>query len=119
MSERDDPETEALHVLRKILEEATDMGADAVELELEEKGLEVCYMFGHTGVGNILLDHKQGQYIIEFIIEKAKIDKNSCGKMHMDFHKGQHTIVVEEYENFGESAFRLILDKPERQRVYH
>ena len=31
----------------------------------------------------------------------------------------QHTIIVEEYESFGESSFRLILGEPSRAALRH
>lgn len=43
-------ETEALQVLGGILEEAMDAGANVIELEYVDSGLEACYMFGNIGI---------------------------------------------------------------------
>ena len=55
---------EALGKLQQILEEAIDIGADSIELEYVDGGLEVCYMLGGMGVGTILADRRLVSEII-------------------------------------------------------
>jgi hypothetical protein len=106
---------EALGKLQQILEEAIDIGADSIELEYADGGLEVCYMLEGMGVGTILADRRLVSEIIELIIDKAKLENKSRGVMGWTHLGKQYKITVEEYENFGESAFRLILRKPKRK----
>jgi len=69
-------------------------------------------MSGNTGLGNVIADRELERDIIAALVEKAKLGRYSRGKMRLDLHGEQHTIIVEEYESFGESAFRLSLPKP-------
>jgi len=103
-----------LQVLQKILEDALREGADAVELEHVDQGLEVCWMFGSTGLGNVLTDRELSRGIISAVVERAGLDTRPRGKMHIDLLGEQRTVIVEEHESFGESSFRLILGEPGR-----
>ena len=103
-----------LQVLQKILEDALREGADAVELEYVDEGLEVCRMFGSTGLGNVLMDRELIGGIISAVVERAGLETRSRGKMHIDLFGEQRTVIVEEHESFGESSFRLILGEPRR-----
>lgn len=103
--------------LQKILEDALKEGADTVELEYVDQGLEVSRMFGDTGWGEVLTDGELIREIIRAVVDKASLTRKSQGKMQLDLLGEQHTILVKEYENFGESSFRLILGKPNRGAV--
>ena len=111
MSNRVSDETEALQVLGGILEEAMDAGANVVELEYVDSGLEACYMLGNIGIGTPIKAELEGE-LIRIIAKKAKLGKRPRGRMHMDLNGQKHTIIVEEYQSFGELAFKLILEKP-------
>ncbi len=108
-----------LQALQKILEDALREGADTVELEYVDQGLEVCRMFGDTGLGDVLTDHELIGGIISALVEKAGLETKPRGKMHIDLLGEQHTIIVEEHENFGESSFRLILGELNRGVLRH
>ena len=106
-----------LQALQKILEDALREGADAVELEYVDEGLEVCRMFGNTGLGNVLTDRELIGGIISAVVERAGLETRSRGKMHIDLLGEQRAVIVEEHESFGESSFRLILGEPRREAL--
>lgn len=56
MCANDNQGTEGHQALQRILEDAIDAEADAVELEYVDGGLEICYMIGNTGLGRVLTD---------------------------------------------------------------
>jgi len=103
-----------LQVLQQILEDALREGADVVELEYVDQGLEVCWMFGSTGLGNVLTDRELNREIISAIVERAGLETRPRGKMHINLLGEQRMVTVEEHESFGESRFRLILGEPSR-----
>ena len=110
MSNRVNNEAEVLRVLGGILEEALDAGANVVELEYMDGGLEACYMLGNIGIGALIKPELEGE-VIRIIVKKAKLGKRTRGKMHIELSGERHSIIVEEYESFGEPAFKLILEK--------
>ena len=107
----------AFLTLQTILEEAIKSEADSVEFEYVAEGLEVTYGYGISGVGYVLEDRALGSGIIQLIVEHAKLQGKSRGVMMWTYGKKSYQIKVEEYECFGESAFRLILGKARRKRA--
>jgi cellobiose-specific phosphotransferase system component IIA len=107
----DDRTKQARRALRQILEEAARAGADTIELEYANEGLEVTFMFGHAGVGDVLVNRELEREVIGLIVEEAHLQNSSRGSMGMILLGEPYTIIVEEYESFGESAFRLRLQK--------
>jgi len=97
--------------LQSILEEAITHGADSIELEYVAEGLEVTLMFGNSGLGSVLDDRRLAGEIIALIVERARLHKRSRGVMDWAYGGKSYRIKIEEYENFGESAFRLMLEK--------
>lgn len=108
-----DKKNEAHQKEEQILGGAIDIGADSIELEYVDGGLEVCYMLGSRGVGTILADPMLESEIIEIIISKAKLEDKPRGVMDWMHLGKRYHILVEEYESFGEIAFKLMLSKPE------
>ncbi len=51
MSNSVNNEAEVLRLLGDIFEEAMDAGANVVEVEYVDSGLEACYMLGNIGIG--------------------------------------------------------------------
>ena len=74
-------------------------------------GLMACYMLGGAGIGTVLADRMLESEIIELIIDKVKLEDKSRGVMVWTHLGKQYDVTVEEYDNFGESAFKLILRK--------
>ena len=93
--------------LQQILEDALKGKANAVEFEYVSEGLEVSYMFGNTGVGSILTDREVIRAVTTDIVENAGLEEKTKGKISIDLLGKIRTITVEEWDSFGESAFRL------------
>lgn len=104
-------ESRGFQMLTEILEDAVDSGADSVRLEYVSEGLEVSYMFGNAGLGSVITDPEVEREIIRYIVENARLEKRPRGRMQMDLLGKQYTIMVEEFDHFGESAFKLSLKK--------
>ena len=117
MRTHDDQGDRALQKLQQMLEEAVSAGADSIELEYVAEGLEVMYMFGSTGSGDVIDDRVLASGIIGLIVDRAKLARKSRGVMNWTFFGRQYNITVEEYDSFGESAFRLRLGKPRQKRT--
>jgi hypothetical protein len=113
----DTDEQKAFLTLESILAEAVDSGADSIGLEYVDEGLEVTYMFGDSGFGNVVIDRMLEGKVIDLIVERAKLENKSRGVIDWT-HRGKlHRITVVEYESFGEVAFKLLLRK--RRRRHH
>ena len=116
MRTHDDQGDRALQKLQQVLEEAVSAGADSIELEYVAEGLEVMYTFGSTGSGDVIGDRVLASGIIRLIIDRAKLARRSRGVMNWTLLGKQYNIMVEEYDSFDESAFRLTLGKPRQKR---
>jgi hypothetical protein len=103
-------------LLRSILEKALRAGAEAITLEYVDEGLEVCYESGHLGIGEIVEDPESEAQIIGAVVDLAGLQYRSRGTMRIEVLGEMRTIAVQAYDSFGESAFRLILRRPERKR---
>ena len=112
MLTNNDREKTVLQKLQQILETAIDCGADSIELEIADGGLEVTYMSGNMGYGELISDHELIGRVICLIIDRAKLENKSRGVMIWTLSGRQYRITVKEYESFGESAFRLKLGEP-------
>jgi len=86
-------------------------------LEYVAEGLEVMYVFGSTGSGDVVDDRVLASGIIRLIVDRAKLARRSRGVMNWTLFGKQYNITVEEYDSFGESAFRLIFGKPRQKRL--
>ena len=98
--------------MQEILDRAIDAGADAVTIEYaKEGGLEVLFVFGHTGVGDILVEQSLEAEVMTLIYEQAGLEEKSCGVLHWEWRGQNLEINVEEYESFGETAYTLTFPK--------
>lgn len=97
-------------VLREIVADANELGADTVEIAYEDSGVEVMWLKGGSGVGT-LLDRRVGQAVIDLIYREAGLERRSRGKLKVELEGVQHEISVQTYENFGEWAYRLEMAK--------
>lgn len=115
MSNSKEKNTEAARAakqrLQAYLEEAVEAGANAIVLEYVPEGLEVCFMLGDTGAGRILEDSKLAGALMQLIGDRAGLDTKTRGTMTWLVHGQTLKITVEEYDSFGECAFRLKLKK--------
>jgi hypothetical protein len=97
--------------LQAYLEEAVEAGANAIVLEYVPEGLEVCFMLGDTGAGRILDDSELAGDLMQLIGDRAGLDNKTKGTMTWLVYGQPVGITVEEYDSFGECAFRLKLKK--------
>ena len=104
--------TEALEIIRSLLEDAVDAKTETVELEYADGRLEVSFMVGNFGLGGTPIDREMESKVISTIVDLAELDEKTRGKMQIELHGKRHTIIVEEYQSFGEFAYRLKLRKP-------
>ena len=107
----------AKHVLQSLLEDATEGGADSIDLQYVDEGLEVTFMVGNSGIGSVVDDRILAGELIRLIVERAKLQNRSRGMINWTYRDKSHNITVVEYENFGESAFRLMLQEPREKRA--
>ena len=106
-----------LQMLQSLLEEAIAGGADSIELEYVDEGLEVTFMVGSSGIGSVVDDRMLAAGIIGLIVERAKLQNKSSGVIDWAYRGKSYKITVAEYESFGESAFKLLLQRPGRKRA--
>ncbi len=66
--------------------------------------------------GDVIDDRVLASGIIRLIVDRAKLARRSRGVMNWTLFGKQYNITVEEYDSFGESAFRLIFGKPGQKR---
>lgn len=108
----------ALEMLQVAIDDALQAGADSVELEYVAEGLEVTYMFGNNGISRVIDDRMLGGEMIGLIVERAQLENKSRGVLEWPYHGKPRKITVVEYENFGESAYKLLLRPSRRKRAY-
>jgi len=95
----------------KIIKLAIHEGADSVTIEYDDQGLEVCNWIDTLGIGEILVDRDAEQNLIEYIIHTANLENKTKGKIVIEIDEIEYTINVEEYINFGECGFKLLIKK--------
>lgn len=101
----------ALQLFQGMIEDAIQDEADAIELEYVPEGLKVTTMFGNTGIGSVVNDRRLAGEIISLIIERAKLQNKSRGRMDWTYKDKSYKIKAEENEIFGEYTYRLILKR--------
>lgn len=107
-----DPKNVAINILQQIVDRAVHSKADAVTIEFaKEGGLEVLFEFGSTGIGNIFVDRKHEEDVMTLICERSGLDESPHGLLHWKSKGKNLKIKVQEYENFGEMALKLIFPK--------
>lgn len=94
--------------LQEIVKEAFETGAEGVTIEFAtEGGLEVCFKSGNIWFGEVLVPDDLESAVMEFIGEQAGLR----GAMTLEVGGKEVKIGVEEYESFGEIAFKLTINK--------
>lgn len=95
----------------KIIDQAVHEGADSVTIEYDDDGLEVCNWIGATGIADVFVDRDFEKNLIGYIIEAANLENKPKGNIVVKLHGAEYTINIEEYDHFGESAFKLTFKK--------
>jgi len=95
-------------ILLEILERALESGADAVTLEHVPEGVEVLYIHGQAGVGHVVAERG----LISHVASRAGLVRRDRGEFSLAVRERRRTVLVEEYQNFGETGLRLRFRKP-------
>ncbi len=107
-----DPENLGLAKMQEIVDRAIDSAADSVTIEFaKEGGLEIVFMFGNTGVGDILVGRDLEVEVMTLISDRAGLEEKSSGVLHWNSRGQRLEILVEEYDSFGETAYTLTFPK--------
>jgi len=107
-----DSKTLAIQKMQEILDQAIDAGAAAITIEFaKEGGLEVLFEFGNTAVGDILVDQTLEADVITLIYERAGLEEKPFGVLHWESQGQNLEIRIEEYDSFGETAYKLTFPK--------
>jgi hypothetical protein len=117
MNNNSDMKNDAYKKLEQIIEKAIKSEVDSITLEYVDEGLEVCFICGNTGIGDVIADPAMVHRIIRLIVDMAKLDNKSKGIMVWTCLGEQYKIAVEVYGNFGESAFKLIMNKAKPRKT--
>jgi hypothetical protein len=91
-----------------LLERAVAGGADGIDIEYDKGGgLEVTFMRGNSGIGEVIHDEPRERAIVSSIVKKAKLDRRTRGAFRTEIAGQTYAIQAETYENFNEWAYRL------------
>lgn len=102
------------NVLDQLLMKALAVGAEAIELEYVSEGLEVSFISGNVGLGEVISDAQAADEIMDEIWKQGKLGRKQHGTIQWTNGGKQYVIRVEEREHFGESAYRLAFRKPRK-----
>jgi len=117
IDEPDDSKAEAIRKLGHIIAEAVELNVDEVTIEFaEDGGLEVCFIAGNTGVSAVLVPRELEGEVMGLIADRAGMADRPTGVLEWSFGDAKKTLFVEEYDSFGETAFRLLLKRPEPRK---
>lgn len=112
MDKEKDFEKQATSAIQEIIDHAIDIGADKVEIEFsKEGGLEVIFISGSIGIDGIIVDTSIESTVMELIYERSGMEDAIYGVLLCESHGHTYKIQVEEYNSFGETAFRLTFPK--------
>jgi hypothetical protein len=97
--------------LRRVLEDAMNLGVPAITLEYVGRELRVFYRIGNLGVGGDRISNEVSQAVMDKLAERTGPGKKSRGTLPITLAGKQFTLQVEKLDSFGKSAFRLSLDE--------
>lgn len=107
-----DSQTLAIKKMQEIVEQAVSISAETVTIEFaKEGGLEVLFGVGNMSVGGILVERRLEAAVMTLIHERAGLEKKPSGMMRWEFQGQDLKIRVDEYDSFGETAYKLKFPK--------
>jgi len=109
MKKKSSVTSKAERQLEAYLNEAAEGNATEVRFEYVPEGLEVFFMLGDTGAGMILRNQRVSGEIMQLLGERT-------GASIWQVRGRPLELVVEEYESFGECAFRVRFKGSPRSR---
>lgn len=102
---------EAFQEIVRFLEGALQAGVDSVGLEYKGADLLVFYQHGQMGLGAGSIPSNLREAVLREIVQRARLERRSKGKMQATLLGNEYDVLVEEYDSFGQSAFSLTLSK--------
>jgi hypothetical protein len=108
-----DKSAKAFKELIRILEAAGWLGVDSVELEWSDKDLLVFH--GEGNAATTIAKELQLDVLGE-IVKRAQLLRKHKGYMRLRLLGEEYSVIVDEYDHFGESAFTLTLKKEGNSR---
>jgi hypothetical protein len=105
----------AFRALVLVLENAVRAGANSVGLEREGGGLMVVHYFGNRGQAEGPIPKEVEQTLVDELITRAGLAHSPRGEMQINLAGNNYKVIVDERDNFGESAFNLLLKKSSRR----
>jgi hypothetical protein len=107
-----DSQSLAIARMQEVVDQAVDARADTVTIEFaKEGGLEVLFGVGNMSVGGILVDRTLEAAVMTLIHQRAGLEKKPRGMMEWESKGKRLKIRVEEYDSFGETAYKLTFPK--------
>lgn len=106
----------AFQYLVRMLEEAVQEGADSVGLEREDGDLTVVQYSKRSGLAQGPVPKELEQALVDEIIDRAGLAHMSRGEMQIFLAGRDYRVIVDTRDDFGESAFNLLLKKDTRRR---
>jgi len=102
--------------LDEMLETGLKSRIDTIELQwLSGEGLEVMFFTNENGVGGVL-DKRGGLALYRLVRQLAGLDDREEGSFVRTIGGKEVTVVVQTYENFGETVLRLKLPWAPKRR---
>ena len=111
MPEDDDKSAKAYKELVRVLEAAVWAGVESVGLEWKGSDLLVFHNIGNMGYGATKIAKELTLEVIAEIVSRAKLARRHKGNIPIRLLGEEYSVLVEEYEHFGESAFTLTLSR--------
>ncbi len=111
MSEKGENSEGAFQYLVGVLEEAVHEGADSVGLEREGGDLMVVQYTKINGMALGPVPKELEQALVDEIIDRAGLADASRGEIQIFLAGRNYKVVVDERDDWGESAFSLLLKK--------
>jgi len=105
----------AFRELIRLLEEAVKAGANCLELEWEERELVVYQYSGATGIGAVAIPKELQVAVLRAIVKTAKLTRQPTGRMLLTLMGQEYDVFVRQYDNYGEAAFTLRLNKGKKR----
>ena len=111
MPKNDNKSEKVYKELIRVLEAAVWAGVESVGLEWKGSDLRVFHNIGNMGYGATKIAKELTLEVIAEIVSRAKLARKHKGNMPIRLLGEEYSVLVEEYEHFGESAYTLTLKK--------
>lgn len=97
--------------LQSLIETACRQGADTIRMEYVTEGLEVTYARRGLSIYYVVTNREAIRTIVGELVSQAGLEHKARGKFKFVYDGREYEIRAEEYDSFGESAFRLTLKR--------